>query len=203
MKNKLKLIFILSIIATGIAPSTANADGTYAVLDSAGNVTNIIVCGSACSSGEFGGNKVVPQVAADPVTNENRGGFWQGPGTTSYNNGTFTMNTPDVVVMSEIEVDQDGVNVESKTTVNGRAFTFNYNDTIDYHGNVSDLLKETSPKENTSAIISVKKDSEIETITFEKRSTENEILQKSVTSQLKLINSKIQTLLRLLGNWVK
>jgi hypothetical protein len=189
------------IIVSGIA--NASADPTYAVLDANGNVTNIIVCGSACASGEFGGNKVVLQVAADPVTGENRGGFWQGPGTTSYNNGTFTMNTPDVVVRSEIEVDQDGVNVESKTTVNGRAFTFNYNDTIDYHGNVSDLLKETSPKENTSAIISVKKDSEIETITFEKRSTENEILQKSVTSQLKLINSKIQTLLRLLGNWVK
>jgi hypothetical protein len=82
--------------------SSAQADPTYAVLDSNGNVTNIIVCGSACAGGTWAGQTVVPQVAADPVTGENRGGFWQGPGTTTYdsNSGTFTMTESRTVTNS-------------------------------------------------------------------------------------------------------
>jgi hypothetical protein len=108
------------------------ADQTYAVLDSNGNVTNIIVCGSACASGEFAWNKVVPQVAADPVTNENRGGFWYGPGTTTYdsNSETFTAANNSVVVTS-ISEEENGETVTSSETINGGATTqFKYSDTI-------------------------------------------------------------------------
>ena len=93
MKKNLSIFGLLAAILLTFNISSASADPTYAVLDANGNVTNIIVCGSACASGEFGGNKVVLQVAADPVTGENRGGFWQGPGTTTYNenSGAFTV----------------------------------------------------------------------------------------------------------------
>lgn len=86
--KKILFSLVASLLLSNL--SSAQADPTYAVLDSNGNVTNIIVCGSACASGEFGGNKVVLQVAADPVTNENRGGFWNGPETTTYNENTQT-----------------------------------------------------------------------------------------------------------------
>ena len=46
--------------------STSDACGTYAVLDSANNVTNIIVCQpSVCGGGTFGDNRVVLQMPTD------------------------------------------------------------------------------------------------------------------------------------------
>ena len=107
MKKNLSIFGLLATILLTFNISSASADPTYAVLDANGNVTNIIVCGSACASGEFGGNKVVLQVAADPVTGENRGGFWQGPGTTTYNesNGAFTVtHEPTQISVSNIDV---------------------------------------------------------------------------------------------------
>jgi len=204
MKNKLKLIFILNVIATAIFPSVANADGTYAVLDSAGNVTNIIVCGSACSSGEFGGNKVVPQVAADPVTGENRGGFWQGPGTTTYdsNSGTFTM-TDNRTVIKSISEEEDGQAVTSSATINGGAITqFKYSDTVGDNlftrsGFIYGYL------ENTPSTISVNKNNISESLDFDNRKTGIQIQESVENSGLTLLNSKVQTLIALLGSWVK
>ena len=206
MKNKLKLIFILNVIATAIFPSVANADGTYAVLDSAGNVTNIIVCGSACSSGEFGGNKVVPQVAADPVTGENRGGFWQGPGTTTYdsNSGTFTMIEPGVkTVVNSVSEEEDNQIITSSATIDGGATTqFKYNDTI---GN--NLFTRGGFNygwtENSSALVSVNKDNVTESLDFNNRQTEIQIQESIQNSGLTLLNSKVQVLISLLGSWVK
>ena len=53
---------------------------TWAVVDSTGLVTNIIVCQpSVCGSGTFGGQKVVLQVPANPTTNQSQGGYYGGP----------------------------------------------------------------------------------------------------------------------------
>jgi hypothetical protein len=184
--------------------SSASADPTYAVLDANGNVTNIIVCGSACSSGEFAGNKVVLQVAADPVTGENRGGFWQGPGTTTYdsNSGTFTM-TESRTVTNSLTEEEDGTEVTSSTTISGGATTqFKYNDTI---GN--NLFTRGGFNygwtENSSALISVNKDNVIESLDFNNRQTGIQIQESIQNSGLALLNSKVQVLISLLGSWVK
>jgi hypothetical protein len=105
MKKNLSIFGLFTAILLALNVSPASADPTYAVLDANGNVTNIIVCGSACAGGTFAGQTVVPQVAADPVTGENRGGFWQGPGTTTYdsNSGTFTMTESITVTNSLTE----------------------------------------------------------------------------------------------------
>jgi tetrahydromethanopterin S-methyltransferase subunit H len=184
--------------------SSAQADPTYAVLDSNGNVTNIIVCGSACASGEFGGQRVVPQVAPNPVTNENRGGFWYGPGTTTYdsNTGVFTAVDSTVVTNSFTE-EEDGTIVTSSATIYGGATTqFKYSDTIG-----DNLFTRNGFSygylDNTAATISVNKNNNTESIDFNSRQTVNEIQESVQNSGLALLNSKVQTLISLLGGWVK
>ena len=202
MKKFLFSLISLSLLVLNL--SSAKADPTYAVLDANGNVTNIIVCGSACASGEFGGNKVVLQVAADPVTNENRGGFWHGPGTTTYEHdtGVFTMIEPRTVTNSLTE-EEDGTQVTSSTTINGGATTqFKYSDTIG-----DNLFTKNNFvygwTENSSATISVNKNNIVEFLEFDSRKTGNEIDQSVQNSDLALLNSKVQVLISLLGSWVK
>ena len=261
---------LFSLIASSLLLfnlSSAQADPTYAVLDANGNVTNVIVCGSACASGEFGGNKVVLQVASDPVTNENRGSFWNGPGTTTYNENTgaftvthqptqTTVNKIDVVEntflvdkydvqesTTSLTVNEDGTETttvitrnwtieeenKTKTTssaiVNGQSssYSFTYNDTIGSNlFTKNGFIKNWS--DNSSAVISVNKDetqtiskisngtksvvstdtqNEVESISFNERKTSQEIQDSVTNSNLLLLNSKIQTLIFLLGSWVK
>ena len=202
MKKCLFSFIISTLVFLNLSP--ASADPTYAVLDANGNVTNIIVCGSACSGGTFAGQQVVLQVAADPVTGENRGGFWQGPGTTTYdsNSETFTM-TESRTVTNSLTEEEDGTKVISSATINGGATTqFKYNDTIGNNlftrgGFVSGWA------ENSSATISVNKNNTTESIGFDSRKTENQIQQSVQDSGLALLNSKVQVLISLLGSWVK
>jgi hypothetical protein len=204
MKKNLSIFGLFTTILLTLNVSSASADPTYAVLDANGNVTNIIVCGSACASGEFGGNKVVLQVAADPVTNENRGGFWYGPGTTTFdsNSGTFTMVEPKTVTNSLTE-EEDGTEVTSSVTINGGATTqFTYNDTI---GN--NLFTRGGFNygwtENSSSTMSVNKNNVTESLDFNNRQTEIQIQESIQNSGLALLNSKVQVLISLLGSWVK
>ena len=197
-------IAITGIILIALSMQSAKADPTYAMLDANGNVTNIIVCGSACAGGEFAGQKVVLQVAADPITGENRGGFWQGPGTTTYdsNSGTFTMTNNTTVVNSTSEKENE-VLVTSSATINGGSTTqFKYSDTIG-----SNLFTRLgfiySYKEKTSASVSVNKDNVTESLDFNNRQTGIQIQESIQNSGLILLNSKVQVLISLLGSWVK
>ena len=204
MKNKLKIVTLFASALLILNVSVAKADPTYAVLDANGNVTNIIVCGSACASGEFAGNKVVLQVAADPVTGENRGGFWQGPGTTTYdsNSGTFTM-TENREVSNSVSENENGETTKSSTIINGGATTqFKYSDTIGSNFFIRGGFT-YGWTENSSATISVNKNNTTESIEFDSRKTTNEIQESVQNSGLALLNSKVQTLILLLGSWVK
>ena len=204
MKKNISVFALLLSILLASNVSSANADPTYAMLDANGNVTNIIVCGSACAGGTFAGQQVVLQVAADPVTGENRGGFWQGPGTTTYdsNSGTFTM-TESRTVTNSLTEEEDGTEVTSSTTINGGATTqFKYNDTI---GN--NLFTRGGFNygwtENSSALVSVNKDDVTESLNFNSRQTGVQIQESIQNSGLALLNSKVQVLISLLGSWVK
>ena len=204
MKKNLSIFGLLAAVLLTFNISSASADPTYALVDANGNVTNIIVCGSACAGGEWAGQKAVLQVAADPVTGENRGGFWQGPGTTTYdfNSGTFTM-TESRTVTNSLTEEEDGTEVTSSTTINGGATTqFKYNDTIGNNlftrgGFVQGWT------ENSSALISVNKDNATESLDFNNRQTGIQIQESIQNSGLALLNSKVQVLISLLGSWVK
>ena len=185
---------------------SAKADPTYAVLDANGNVTNIIVCGSACASGEFGGNKVVLQVAADPVTGENRGGYWQGPGTTVYNQDTetFTVNTGNNIVNSQTILESDNTEtIVTATVYQGTGYSFKYEDTLGVDGLTLNKMTTLPILDESDAQISINNNEIIQSIFFENRKTSEEILQISENSNLLLLNSKIQALIALLGSWVK
>lgn len=263
-----KILF--SLIASSLLLfnlSSAQADPTYAVLDSNGNVINIIVCGSACASGEFGGNKVVLQVAADPVTGNNRGGVWNGPGTTTYNENTgqFTVNHQpvqtttiknDIIENSSVidtysveeattskTVNENGVETvttitrtwvieeENKTEVTAEAmvngssssFSFKYEDTVGYNlfkqngffinwSNDSDATISVNKDETKTIskinngvkdVISTETQNTKESISFDNRQTTQEVVESVINSNLSLLNLKIQTLISLLGSWVK
>ena len=204
MKRNLSIFGLFAVILLASNVSSANADPTYAVLDSNGNVTNIIVCGSACAGGTFAGQTVVPQVAADPVTGQNRGGFWHGPGTTTYdfNSGTFTM-TDNSTVVNSISEEENGETITSSATIyGGKTTQFKYSDTVGNNlftrgGFIYGYL------ENTSSTISVNKNNITESLDFSNRQTGVQIQESVENSGLALLNSKVQVLISLLGSWVK
>ena len=206
-----KILFLISIFTFSILSfQSANADPTYAMLDANGNVTNVIVCGSACAGGTFAGQKVVLQVAENPVTHQNAGGIWQGPNTTTYNDqtGIFTVRDPQPTIITNSFTDVDGNNnqitMSAQTTSNSRSFS--YQDTVNNPNNINFTI---GFDENSPATVSVIRKLEsldtfdYESLTFTSRKTSQEILIESFHSQLSLINAKIQTLIKLLGGWVK
>jgi len=202
--KKFSAFFTVLFLASFLNLSNASADPTYAVLDANGNVTNIIVCGSACAGGTFGGQTVVPQVAADPVTGNNRGGFWQGPGTTTYdfNSETFTM-TDNRTVVNSFSEEENGETITSSATIFGGATTqFKYSDTVG-DNLFTRLGFAYGYKEETPASVSVNKNNITESLDFGSRKTGAQVQQSIENSGLALLNSKVQVLISLLGSWVK
>ena len=212
MKRNFMAVVTFSSLILVSSMANAMADPTYAVLDANGNVTNIIVCGSACASGEFAGNKVVLQVAADPVTGENRGGFWQGPGTTTYdaNSGTFTMVDRSEVTNSSTETAANSTVTTSATIYGGKTTTFKYEDTVGSKLDTRDNFN-YGYLENTKASIEVKKvyvENEItriksENLTLMKRMTESEITEAAKAENASLVIENIRSVVRLLNSWIK
>ena len=241
MKNRiiLPLVFaILSAVITSapqaIASECSPGDpcGTWAMLDSQGVVTNIIVCqASVCGGGTWAGQTVVPQVAPNPVTNQSQGGFWgtydsstkeftvdrsgpnQTPATTQTNTGTHT------------EANADGT-VASTTTIEATtpfvAKTFKYEDTIkeaaeyDEKGQPKNgwdqrYLKDKELPTDSPATVKVTKayiENELakfksESMTLAQRMTESELTDAAKAENKTLILEHIVSVVRLLNSWIK
>jgi hypothetical protein len=214
MKKNIKSIGFISAAILLFSISPAVADPTYAVLDANGNVKNIIVCGEACASGTFGGDRVVLQVAADPVTNANRGGMWNGPGTTTYNDNsaTFTVNRPITITQTEESVVLEDENEEPVTltgTVFGSAYTFTYGDTlgtdwvINGFRDMSKIEKPGTLSQDTKAEISATTKSKTESASFNERKTAAEVSYSIALQNLSLLQKKVSRLLVLIDSWVK
>jgi hypothetical protein len=203
MKKVLFSLITLSLLLFNL--SSAKADATYALLDSNGNVLNIIVCGSACEPGGIlASPNTVKQVAENPVTGENRGGLWYGPGTTTYDPKTEVFSAVGNINETKTIVEEEnGEFVTSSVTISGQGITqFRYIDTVG-----DNLFTRNNwtygYTENTSATISVNKNNNTESMGFDNRKTESQIQQSVQDSGLTLLNSKIQVLISLLGSWVK
>ena len=221
------------------------------------------------------------QVAADPITNENRGSFFNGPGTTTYNENTgiFTVsqnpapivnytntdiqntlnttivNTETVITVAPdtiqtLTLTVDGVEVEatinrpgaetttiidteernSVTTTSAvnivgelPSFSFKYEDTVGNNlftrngfiknwsdnsqatvsVNVDQTITTATVSNGVENLLSTSTQNNIESISFESRKTAQEVQDSIVNSNLSLLNSKIQTLISLLGSWIK
>ena len=226
MKRKNKVILtVLGVLSSSlffiVAPTSANAGEcsaadpclTYAVLDNAGVVTNIIVCQpSFCGSGRLSdGTTVVPQVAASS-TGQNQGGIYNHSGTPGkdvvYSNGTFTINNE--VVANKVDVVTNTINTETSTVsvsiAEGNKSTFSYENTIGK--SIGEIEFTTLPLEdNVSATVSATEvtntSTKTELTTFEGRKTAQEVSSILAQRSLTLLQSKITRLLMLLDGWVK
>jgi hypothetical protein len=205
MKNKLKVVVLFVSALLVLNTAIAKADPTYAVLDENGNVTNIIICGEACAGGTFDGKRVVLQVAADPVTGENRGGIWQGPGTTTYDDTTqtFTMvEPPSVINNSAVDMSGDSTAILVTSIAGEKTTSFSYLDTVGDNLFTRNGFKYGFTNDSQASVFA--SDGIIlESLSFESRKTEDEISNNLFNLKLDLLNSKVQTLVSLLGAWVK
>ena len=192
--------------------SIANPCHTYAVLDNARVVTNVIVCQpSFCGNGTLpDGTRVVPQVAANSQ-GQNQGSVFNpigsGKDVVYQSNGTFTVNNE--VVVNKVDVVTNTTNTETSTVTatisSGNASTFSYEDTIGK--SPSEISFTTLPlANNTSATIGAtdvtSNSTRTESTVLEGRKTALEVSSILVQRNLSLLQSKIDRLLILLGSWL-
>jgi hypothetical protein len=220
MKKSLLIFTILISMFSVVNVSQANAGctvenpcGTWAMLDSQGIVTNVIVCQpSVCGGGTWAGQTVVPQVAPNTVTNDATGqgsyiGNTENNTTVSYSNGTFSINEKSTIYRSETEnnpIDNSTETVSVAIPVTSKTFT--YSDTVGrLYGDVSMSVGNIDSELPTK--ISVNKNINNENIdestVFYGQKTKEEVIDQITTQKLNLINLKIQSILRLLSGFIK
>jgi len=220
MKKSLLVFTILISMLSVVNVSQANAGctaenpcGTWAMLDSQGVVTNVIVCqASVCGGGTWAGQTVVPQVAPNSVTHDTTGqgsyiGNSESNTSVSYSNNTFTINENSTIYRSETQnnsIDNSTETISVEIPVVSKSFT--YNDTIgrsygDVPMSVNSVDSELPTK--ISANKNINNEDIYESTTFYGKKTEEQVIDQIIRQQLNLINSKIQSLLRLLSGFIK
>jgi hypothetical protein len=174
---------------------------TYAMVDNSGVVTNIIVCQpSVCGGGTFAGSRVVPQVAANPETHQNQGGYLSNPGSTPVveSNGRFTVTNDNPTVTANVTQNETSRTVLSTSLEPGVKSSFTFNDTVG-QTNGRPVMKKEPIDKSIGATLSYSKtknsDSATatseESITFDERQTEEYV-------ELQLI---LEELTKLFANW--
>jgi hypothetical protein len=236
MKLKNKVVgTILGVIASSLvfvaAPVSANASDctaadpcmTYAEVDGSGSVVNVIVCQPSVCSQQFGGvhpnsgNRLVPQVAANPLTNDSSGTAGQmsrpeeNRTVTLSENNTFTVKENNTVVQTIVSPEVEIVKTETSTTVTTTSINANFGNTtvVSQNGegvlvNNPDYVKidavqvtnsqVTTPGSETNSTNITK-----ETIVFEERKTQQEVVNTINQGPFNILKSKIAVLTRLLG----
>lgn len=216
----LAISFISTISISEAVAEACSAEspcGTWAVVDNSGTVTNVIVCQqSVCGGGTFGGEKVVPQIAPNPITNDAQGqGSFIGNESAGIrvteSNGVFTVHENVRINSSDIEVTVDDKTKITTTTISevsvpvtSRSFT--YNDTI--AKTYSEIkLKNESYDDNKPTNLSVTKKtakiSSSQSISIFGRKTASELDIIFVQNEMNLLRLKINSLIKMLGSWVK
>ena len=220
MKTKASLIIIglISSLISVSGISSANAEcnssdpcGTWAMLDTHGVVTNVIVCqASVCGGGTWAGQIVVPQVAPNPVTNDTTGqGSYIGNkevGTTvTYSDNRFNIVESSTIVREQTDVENNSTSV-SRVEIPVTSKSFSYEDTINRsYGNVpmSVGLIDESKDTKVSVLKNSDEGTEYESTSFSERKTVEELRSDVAFKNLTLMMSKIQTLINLLKGWLK
>jgi hypothetical protein len=174
---------------------------TYAMVDGNGTVTNIIVCQpSVCGSGTFAGSRVVPQVAANPVTHQNQGGYLSNPDSTPVkeSNGRFTV-TNDSPVVSNTVIQEETKNVVLTSSIEkGTQTSFTFNDTLGASDGRPAFRSE--PMDNTiGATLSVTELSKSETPTV--IAEEVAVFEDRQTEQFVELTIQLNNLQKIMRNW--
>jgi hypothetical protein len=219
IKAKVLVLSLLISFFSTVSFQNANASdgqGVWAVVDNSGTVTNVIVCTQAvCGSGTFGGERVVPQIAPNPITNDATGqGSFIGNESAGIrvteSNGIFTVHENVRINSSETEVTVDDLTKTTTTisevSVPVASRSFSYEDTIGKTYSEIKLKNESyddSKPTNLSVTKKTAKTSSSQSISVSGRKTASELDIIFVQNEMNLLRSKINALLRLLGGWVK
>jgi hypothetical protein len=219
VKAKILVLSLLVSFFSVVSFQNANASdgaGVWAVVDSSGTVTNVIVCTQAvCGSGTFGGERVVPQIAPNPITNDATGqGSFIGNESAGIrvieSNGVFTVHENVRIDSSDIEITVDDktktTTTISEVSVPVASRSFSYNDTIGK--TYSEIkLKNESYDDNKPTNLSVTKKTaktfSSQSISISGRKTASELDIIFVQNEMNLLRSKINSLIKMLGGWVK
>ena len=218
MKKSLLVFTILISMFSVVNVSQANANctaenpcGVWAMLDNAGTVTNVIVCQpSVCGGGTFAGQTVVPQLPANPVTHDPTGvGSFMGTPEKpiTYTNNRFNVDIETIIVKTDVEVTTTGETV-STVTIPVKLDSFSYEEVADLQKSASQIPAELGKfNESKPTIISVVQTGEdvqqSESVDIFKRVTASELQSKMQSENLNIILGKFQTILSLLGSWIK
>ena len=196
-----------SVMFISVAPAQAGECSaedpcqTYAMINDAGVVTNIIVCQpSVCGSGIWDGQRVVPQVEANPETHQPQGGYLANTGSTpiTESNGRFTL-TNDQPVVSQVVIQEENTNTTIESTVGpGTQESFTFNDTVG-RPNGTPIMRKEPMKNSTSAILSVTELSKSETPTV--LAKETLIFGERKTEEFVKLKAQVDELQRILRNW--
>ena len=220
MKNLIKVISV-ALVISGLTsfPSYANGEATYAVVDSSGLVTNVIVCQlSVCgTSGSWGGTmpedtpwagqKLVLQIPANEVTGKNQGSVFT----------PLHMATPEQLVNYDSQINLfsmgsvDGPvpiirtevvdSVTLSATINSNTVTFGPDNFINGKMEFTPVVDTL-----TGASISATKVNGnsriVEDLSFSTPQTVEQI-RASLTNDLAMLRANLNKLLTLLKGWVK
>ena len=225
MKLKSKVIgTVFGVIASSLVfiavPVSANAGDcsaadpcmTYAEVDNSGNVVNVIVCQpSVCGpNGSFGGsvngNKLLPQVAANPVTHDTTG--TTGHMTNSVENKVVTVapdNTFTVVRDNKVEtiVAPEVVQTETTTVITSVSASFENTTVAVKTGDQTSIITTIATTIGANQV-SVTPDAVSvvnEQMTINQQKTQEEFVTIVNNSLNRLMQAKIDRLIKLLGDW--
>lgn len=213
------LSLFVSFFSLGLSQNANATDGAgvWAVVDSAGTVTNVIVCTQVvCGGGMFGGERVVPQIAPNPITNnaEGQGSFIGNESAgirVTESNGTFTVHENLRINSTDVEITTDNITKTTTTTISEVSVpvasrSFSYNDTAGKTYSEIKLNAQSYNDEkptNLSVTKKTAKTSSSQSISITGRKTASELDIIFVQNEMNLLRSKINVLLKLLGGWVK
>ena len=218
----LGLAIITALFGSSISMSFAYADepvGTYAVLNSANEVTNIIVCSaSVCGGGTFGGNTVVLQTPNNP--NGSQSGYLSGPGqapvTYSPQNQTFTVpgvsnNSQSISVSDNTGTITDilGASVpvvrtfQAPTSITSQTPTLSEPQVVlgsNATFSVTEINSQNCIVLDGAVTTTCETTFQTQSLNFKTPQTITEILQTAITNKLNLIEKQIDALSKLVSN---
>ena len=173
--------------------TVGGVDGSYAVVDANGKVTNTIVCHTFCANGTLGAGRetVVLQIPNSNV------GIWFGPETTTYDKETktFTATNP---ISEDVEIKDE----ESSVIISGNKVLTFVSGNI-FFSNEKLVGVQEGWTLGSTASVSVTEDDVKESLNLGNRKTNEEIRKIIEDSNLLLLNKRVEVLINLLGSWVK
>jgi hypothetical protein len=227
LKNKMVSIAVGVLSISLLSFTHAHAeDSSYAVVNSSGVVTNVIVCsaetcgpsgawaGKMPTDTECPGCSLVLQVAANPTTGAYQGSIFPSADSgkqMTYNEGTFTISDKNTYVSQEVIteiVDSSTVTTTLTATVQGGPTqSFTYEDTVgkDWAQIITSLSMDEIPNATRATVSATEQSRNItkqESVTLEERVTMSALQSVLTENSLSILSGKIAALTRILGNWL-